>query len=44
MKKIFEHLKELQIYDAIKKMKNGVDTIISNDGEGLSGGQLQRIA
>ena len=25
-------------------MKNGVDTIISNDGEGLSGGQLQRIA
>lgn len=43
-KKIFEHLKELQIYDAIKKMKNGVDTIISNDGEGLSGGQLQRIA
>ena len=43
-KKIFEHLKELQIYDAVKKMKNGIETIISNDGEGLSGGQLQRIA
>lgn len=43
-KKIFEHLQDLQIYDDVKKMKKGLDTFISNDGEGLSGGQLQRIA
>lgn len=43
-KKIFEYLNDTQMYFDVKKMQNGLNTFISNDGEGLSGGQLQRIA
>lgn len=37
-------LKEAQIYNDIKKMKNGIDTEIGENGVKLSGGQKQRIA
>lgn len=37
-------LKEAQIYNDVKKMKNGIDTEIGENGVKLSGGQKQRIA
>lgn len=37
-------LKEAQIYNDVKKMTNGIDTEIGENGVKLSGGQKQRIA
>ena len=41
---LFEVLKEAQIYDDVIEMKNGLDTIIGENGIRLSGGQRQRLA
>ena len=37
-------LKDAEIYDDIKKMPNGIDTEIGENGVKLSGGQKQRVA
>lgn len=43
-KLIIESLKNSKIFDHVKKMKNGIDTFIGEQGIQLSGGQKQRIA
>ena len=42
-KEIKESTKNAMVYDDIEKMKNGIDTIIGEDGTNLSGGQKQRV-
>ena len=41
---INDSIKKSAIYDEVKQMKNGIDTIIGERGVDLSGGQKQRIA
>ncbi|MBQ8451265.1 MAG: ABC transporter ATP-binding protein [Clostridia bacterium] len=43
-REIIKVLKQAQIYDDVKKMPNGLDTEIGENGVKLSGGQRQRIA
>ena len=43
-KLIIESLKNSKIFDYVKKMKNGIDTFIGEQGIQLSGGQKQRVA
>lgn len=40
---IKESTKNAMIYDDIEKMKNGIDTVLGEDGTNLSGGQKQRV-
>ena len=42
--KIINAAKTAAIYDFIKTLPNGLDTVISERGQGLSEGQIQRIA
>ena len=42
--KIFEALKIAQLYDIVKNMQNGLDTIVGKHGIRLSGGQRQRLS
>ena len=42
--KIIEAAKTAVIYDFIETLPNGLDTVISERGQGLSEGQVQRIA
>lgn len=42
--KIIECAKTAQIYDVIKNLENGFDTVIGEGGHGLSEGQIQRLA
>lgn len=44
MEKIIEATKAAEIYDLIKSMPDGFDTVLSERGAGLSEGQIQRIA
>ena len=39
-----ECLKDARIYDDIAKLPENLNTLLVNDGEGFSGGQLQRIS
>jgi len=43
-KDIEDSVKSSMLYDEITQMKNGIDTIIGDNGEDLSGGQRQRVA
>ena len=43
-KRVVECLQCAQIYDDVITMKDGLDTIIGENGVALSGGQRQRIA
>lgn len=40
---IKESTKNAMIYDDIEKMRNGIDTVLGEDGTNLSGGQKQRV-
>lgn len=40
---IKESTKNAMIYDDIEKMRNGIDTVLGEDGTNLSGGQRQRV-
>lgn len=40
---IKESTKNAMIYDDIEKMRNGIDTVLGEDGTSLSGGQKQRV-
>ena len=42
--KAIECLKDAKIYDDIAKLPENLNTLLVNDGEGFSGGQLQRIS
>ncbi len=42
-KEIQESIQKAMIYDDIKKMQNGIDTIVGERGGDLSGGQKQRV-
>ncbi len=42
--KVVECAKNAQIYDVIKELENGFDTVIGEGGHGLSEGQIQRLA
>lgn len=42
--RIIKCLKYCQIWDDIRKMPNGIDTLIGENGISISGGQRQRIA
>ncbi len=42
--KIIEACKTAEIYDYIETLPNGLDTVLSERGSGLSEGQVQRIA
>lgn len=41
---IFEKLKMVELYDYVKSLKDGLNTVIGENGFHLSGGQKQRIA
>lgn len=41
--KVWEALKEAQLYDFVKGLKEGLDTVVGERGVRLSGGQRQRI-
>ena len=41
--KVWEALKEAQLYDFVKGLKEGLDTMVGERGVRLSGGQRQRI-
>ena len=41
--RVIESLKVANLYEQIEEMPNGIDTIINQDGSGLSQGQIQRI-
>jgi len=41
--RVIESLKAANLYEQIKEMPKGIDTIINQDGSGLSQGQIQRI-
>jgi ATP-binding cassette subfamily C protein len=43
-KKIYEALKVAQLYDFIKELKLGLDTVVGKNGTKLSGGQKQRLS
>ena len=43
-KKIIEALKKANLWDYIKTLKDGIDTILDESGTNLSGGQRQRVA
>ena len=42
--KLNDSIKISELSETIKKTKNGLDTIVGNDGLSLSGGEKQRIA
>ncbi|MBD3807266.1 MAG: ABC transporter ATP-binding protein [Epsilonproteobacteria bacterium] len=42
--KVIEALKKAYAYEFVKKLDNGIDTILAQRGSNLSGGQRQRIA
>lgn len=42
-KRIWEVLKEVQLYDFVKELPDGLDTYIGEGGARISGGQRQRI-
>lgn len=42
--KIFDVLKNASIYNEVKNLKDGLDTVIGERGLGLSGGQKQRVS
>ncbi len=44
LERVKECLKDARIYDDIINLKDGLNSSIINDGEGFSGGQLQRIS
>ncbi|MBQ7260167.1 MAG: ATP-binding cassette domain-containing protein [Lachnospiraceae bacterium] len=41
--KVWEALKEAQLYDFVKGLREGLDTLVGERGVRLSGGQRQRI-
>lgn len=43
-KELISVLKDAQIWDDVKKFKDGIDTVIGKNGIMISGGQRQRIA
>ncbi len=43
-KKIVEVLEKSNIYEYVKNLPNGIDTVLDESGTNLSGGQRQRIA
>ena len=42
--KVIQCLLEVGLLDIVNNFEDGVDTLLSSDGYGLSGGQLQRLA
>ena len=44
LERILKCLKIAQLYEEIKKLPGGIETIIGENGKNLSGGQLQRLA
>ena len=43
-KKVLEALKKANLLEYVQSLKDGIDTILSENGSNLSGGQRQRIA
>lgn len=43
-KKVVESLKCAQVWDDVKRMPQGIDTLVGENGAAISGGQRQRIA
>ena len=44
MKNVWEIVRAANLEDVIKKMPDGLDTMITEHGDNLSGGQKQRIS
>lgn len=44
LNRVVECLKDARIYNDIAKLPDNINTLLLNDGDGFSGGQLQRIS
>lgn len=42
--KVWDALKKVELYDFVKSMENGLDTVLGDDCMTMSGGQRQRLA